>query len=150
MDTDIPSTGKSDKPEASSPSALKRMTAQKQRDTHPELAIRSILHSRGYRYRVDCRPIKALRTRADLVFSGPKVAVFIDGCFWHDCPRHGTLPKANREWWKRMLQRNVHRDRKTDQHLTEVGWTVVRIWEHEDPEEAARRVAEAVDVRTGA
>ena len=79
------------------------------------------------------------------MFTRAKVAVFVDGCFWHRCPQHGTEPKANAAWWKVKLDRNVDRDRETDQVLTAAGWTVIRVWEHEDPIEAARRVVTAVN-----
>jgi len=132
-------------PEASSPAALARMKGQRQAGTKPELAIRQILHARGMRYRVDAPlPIPGLRRRADLLFAGPKVAVFVDGCYWHACPLHGTSPKANAEWWSAKLTANVERDRDTDRRMTELGWTVVRIWEHEDPESASMRVAEQI------
>ena len=112
-----------------------------------QMIVRRLLHRRGYRYRVDAHVIAGLPRRADLVFRGRKVAVFIDGCFWHQCPQHGTLPKANARWWKTKLDRNVERDRDTDERLRQAGWTVVRIWEHEirdDPENAANRIGDAV------
>jgi DNA mismatch endonuclease (patch repair protein) len=114
------------------------------RDTLPELAIRSELHRRGFRFRVDRAPVPGLRSRADIVFGPARVAVYVDGCFWHSCPEHGTRPKANAEWWERKLDRNQERDRETDRVLLEQGWEVVRIWEHEDPVAAADRVEAAV------
>jgi len=114
------------------------------RDTLPERAIRSELHRRGFRFRVDRAPLPGLRSRADIVFGPARVAVYVDGCFWHSCPEHGTRPKANSEWWKRKLDRNQERDRETDRVLREHGWEVIRIWEHEDPAAAADRVEEAV------
>jgi DNA mismatch endonuclease, patch repair protein len=114
------------------------------RDTLPELAIRSELHRRGFRFRVDRAPVPGQRSRADIVFGPARVAVYVDGCFWHCCPEHGTRPKSNAEWWKRKLDRNRERDRETDQVLREHGWQVVRIWEHEDPVAAADRVEEAI------
>jgi len=119
------------------------------RDTRPELAIRSELHRRGLRFRVDRAPVKDLRSRADIVFGPARVAVYVDGCFWHSCPEHGTKPKANAEWWKRKLDRNQQRDRETDRVLREHGWEVVRIWEHEDPVAAADRVESALRARLG-
>jgi DNA mismatch endonuclease (patch repair protein) len=120
------------------------------RDTAPELALRSELHRRGLRFRVDRPPLTGLRSRADIVFGPARVAVYVDGCFWHSCPEHGTKPKANAEWWERKLARNRERDAETDRVLREHGWDVVRVWEHEDPEEAAARVEAAVRVRTEA
>jgi DNA mismatch endonuclease (patch repair protein) len=110
------------------------------RDTPCELKLRKLLHRAGLRYRVDYRPIKEVRRKADVVFTKAKVAVFVDGCFWHNCPTHGTWPKANAQWWRDKLEGNAARDRNTDERLAEAGWTVVRIWEHEIPEEAADKV----------
>lgn len=117
------------------------MMRQKRTGTNPELAVRKLLHARGLRYRVDYKlPIVGLRRRCDLAFTRAKVAVFIDGCYWHRCPIHATTPKANREWWVAKLDANVARDRDTDKHLAEAGWTVVRAWEHEAPADIADRV----------
>ena len=121
-----------------------RMSRQRSHDTSPERALRSLLHRRGLRYRLHRRPIAGLRRQADLVFAGARVAVFVDGCFWHCCPEHATSPKANGAWWAAKLARNVERDRDTDRRLAEAGWTVVRVWEHEDPAAAADRVAALV------
>ena len=118
-----------------------RMRRQAQRDTAPELALRRELHRRGFRYRIHRRPILELRREADVLFSRQKVAVFVDGCWWHGCPDHGTLPRTNTAWWQEKLDRNVSRDRETDRRLAAAGWQVVRIWEHEDSESAADRVA---------
>jgi DNA mismatch endonuclease, patch repair protein len=129
---------------ASSPEASARMRRVARRDTPAELRLRSELHGRGFRYRVDAAPLAGLRRRADLVFRGPRVAVFVDGCFWHGCPRHMTWPTANAEWWRAKIERNRARDRDTDRRLEDTGWTVVRVWEHEDPRKAADRVADAL------
>ena len=110
------------------------------RDTLPELAIRSELHRRGLRFRVDRAPLSGLRSRADIVFGSARVAIYVDGCFWHSCPEHGTRPKSNAEWWEQKLKRNQERDAEIDRTLRENGWEVVRVWEHEDPVEAADRV----------
>lgn len=117
------------------------MQRQKRAGTKPELAVRRLLHARGLRYRVDFKlPVSGLRRRCDIAFTRLRLAVYIDGCFWHRCPKHATTPKANREWWAAKLSANVERDRDTDKRLTEAGWTVVRAWEHEDPAEVADRV----------
>ncbi|MGL5826678.1 MAG: very short patch repair endonuclease [Nocardioides sp.] len=121
-----------------------RMARQRRRDTAAEIAIRQILHSRGLRYRVDSVLPGLPRRRADLTFADSRVVVFVDGCFWHGCPEHKTAPKSNTVWWEAKLARNVERDCETDAHLTELGWTVVRVWEHEDPGSAADRVEAAV------
>lgn len=128
-------------PYPSSPEARRRMLACGPRDTGPELRLRTALFLMGFRYRVDVRPIPTLRRKADLVFSRFKVAVFVDGCFWHGCPEHATWPKANRLFWRRKILGNRNRDRDTDAQLAAAGWRVVRVWEHEDPIKAAARIA---------
>jgi DNA mismatch endonuclease (patch repair protein) len=131
------------RPEASSPSVRRRMQTAPRRDTHCELALRSALHRLGLRYRVD-RKLPGLRRRADLTFVRARVAVFVDGCFWHGCPRHVTWPKANAEWWRAKLEMNRRRDADTSRQLRRAGWRVVRVWEHELPARAAVRVARTV------
>jgi DNA mismatch endonuclease (patch repair protein) len=120
------------------------MSRQRRRDTGPELAVRQRLHALGYRYRVDHRPLPDLRARGDLVFTRARVVVFVDGCFWHRCPQHATSPQHNGEWWRAKLDANVARDRATDRRLGDAGWRVVRIWEHEDPEDAVAAVTAAL------
>ncbi|MBM9505326.1 very short patch repair endonuclease [Actinacidiphila acididurans] len=120
------------------------MSRQASRDTGPEVAVRRLLFAAGHRYRLH-RPVPGLPRRTiDIVFPGPKVAVFLDGCFWHGCPKHATQPKANAEWWRAKLDRNMARDTETTSRLAEQGWTVLRFWEHEDPLSVADRVAEVV------
>ncbi len=124
------------------------MQRQPTRDTAPELAVRRLLHAAGLRYRVDAAPLPTLRRRADIVFRPARVAVFIDGCFWHGCPQHGRrTTHANPSYWSAKVERNQARDRDTDQHLQQAGWHVVRAWEHEDPGSIAREVAAAVAAR---
>lgn len=132
---------------ASSPARRKIMQANRSRDTGPEIAIRQRLHARGLRYRVDARPLEGLRRRADVVFRPAMVAVFVDGCFWHCCPSHGTIPATNADYWIPKLARNVERDRDTDRTLRSAGWRVVRVWEHQDPDAAGRRIERAVRSR---
>jgi DNA mismatch endonuclease, patch repair protein len=127
-------------PEASSPAVRAAMKGNRKRDTRPELAIRSELHRRGFRYRVDARPVTTLRCKADIVFRPKKVAVFVDGCFWHGCPDHGTSPRTNAGYWRAKIGRNVERDRANEAVLVAAGWTVIRIWEHESPGDAAERI----------
>lgn len=122
---------------ASSPGSRKSMLANRGRDTQPELALRRALFARGLRYRVDFAPLKGLRRRADVVFTRAKVAVFLDGCFWHGCPLHYSAPQANSEFWRDKISANKNRDRDTDQRLGEAGWLVIRVWEHVDIDDAA-------------
>ncbi|HEY3492663.1 MAG TPA: very short patch repair endonuclease [Solirubrobacterales bacterium] len=135
------------RPAPSSAAKSAEMSKLGRRDTLPERAIRSELHRRGLRFRVDRAPLAGLRSRADIVFGPARVAVYVDGCFWHSCPQHGTKPKANAEWWEQKLRRNQERDLETDRVLREHGWEVVRIWEHEDPVEAADQVWKLVQGR---
>lgn len=140
------------KAEATAPSAAtsRRMRAQRQRDTAPEVALRRRCHAMGLRYFVDYRlPIAGVRRRADMAFPALKVAVFVDGCFWHACPQHGTQPRSNAQWWRSKLRANVARDRDSDNRLAECGWIVVRIWEHEPADKAAHHVADVVGRRRG-
>lgn len=123
------------------------MQQTRRRDTPAEVALRSALHRAGLRYRVDVAPVRGIRRRADIVFSRQRIAVYMDGCFWHGCPAHGTLPKANNAWWAAKLRANRERDADTDRQLAAAGWLVLRFWEHEDPAKAALVVAESVDER---
>lgn len=120
------------------------MRANRRRDTGPEIALRRELHRRGLRFRVDYAPMAGLRSKADIVFTRARVAVFIDGCFWHACPEHGNLPRANRDWWRIKLEATVARDRRNEQILREAGWHVIRVWEHEPVQVAADRICDAV------
>ena len=135
---------------APSESTSRRMRATGQRDTAPELALRSAVHGRGLRYRVDHRPLPQCRRRADLVFSAARVAVFLDGCFWHCCPEHMTWPVASAAWWRDKIEGNRRRDHETDAILDAAGWVALRVWEHDDPEAAAERIAEQVRGRLAA
>ncbi|WP_330217850.1 very short patch repair endonuclease [Cellulomonas sp. FA1] len=122
------------------PAVSARMARQVRRDTAPELALRRALHARGLRYRVD-HPLPGMsRRRADVVLTRARIAVFVDGCFWHSCPLHATLPRSNGPWWRAKLERNVARDRETDAHLASLGWSVLRFWEHADMSAAADEV----------
>lgn len=137
-------------PEPLDDSVRDRFRRQPRRDTKPELALRRELHRRGLRYRVDRPPIAGMRSRADVVFGPSKVAVFVDGCFWHGCPEHATAPRNNADWWRAKLDANVERDLRVGVQLAEAGWEVLRIWEHEDPVEAADRVEQLVRRRLSA
>jgi DNA mismatch endonuclease (patch repair protein) len=133
-------------PSASSTAARKVMLGNRRRDSRCEIAIRRELHKSGRRYRVDFpirvpdgRPI-----RPDIVFTRAHVAVFVDGCFWHGCPEHGTQPRANSSYWRAKIEVNQQRDRMQTDALEQHGWTVIRVWEHEGPAAAAKRVAAAL------
>ena len=123
------------------------MRRQKSLDTAMEISLRRKLFSRGLRYRIHRQLVSGTRRQVDLAFMRARVAVFLDGCFWHGCPQHGTIPRANREWWERKLRSNIERDKDTDRRLAQAGWLVVRVWEHEDLEDAAIRVEKAVRER---
>lgn len=127
------------RPAASSPDALKRMQSARRRDTAPEIGLRRELHARGVRFRVD-RAILPGARRADIVFARARVAVFVDGCFWHCCPTHRTFPKANAAWWADKLKTNRRRDLDTNRKLRKAGWHVERVWEHEPSVNAAKRI----------
>ena len=132
---------------ASSPAIRATMRGNRSRDTAPELALRSALHRRGLRFRVDRAPLPGLRRRADVVFGPTRVAVFVHGCFWHGCPEHYIAPRANREFWKAKVEDNRARDADTGRLLTEAGWEVVVVWEHDNAEVAADRIAVLVSDR---
>jgi DNA mismatch endonuclease (patch repair protein) len=122
------------------------MSATRRRDTRPELALRSALHRLGLRFRVD-RPIPLpgrRPVRPDVVFGSRRLCVFIDGCFWHRCPVHGTAPTRNTAYWGPKLARNVARDTEIDEALGVAGWTVIRVWEHENASDAAMMIARAL------
>ncbi|WP_083733805.1 very short patch repair endonuclease [Actinomadura sp. CNU-125] len=132
---------------ASSAANRRSMLGNRNRDTSPELALRSLVHAAGLRYRVAAKPLPGMRRTADMVFRPTRVAVFVDGCFWHGCPQHFVLPKTNPEYWRGKIGRNMERDRDTDKRLAEAGWLVLRFWEHESADRCARTVCEAVQSR---
>lgn len=129
---------------ASSPATRASMRSNRSRDTKPELRLRSLLHRAGLRYRVSAKPLPHLRRTADVVFTKARVAVFVDGCYWHGCPEHGSIPATNRDFWSRKIEGNIRRDKETDRLLTEAGWKVVRVWEHTPPADAAELVQQAL------
>ncbi|MFC5182270.1 very short patch repair endonuclease [Actinomadura harenae] len=133
-------------PRPSSEGRSRNMKANRRSDTKPEIALRRALHARGYRYRKDFRMdlSSGVRVRPDIVFTARKVAVFVDGCFWHVCPEHGREPTSNEWYWTPKLRRNVERDRVADVALRAAGWRVVRLWEHVSLSEAVDAVTDAV------
>ena len=125
------------------------MQANRRRDTKPELALRQALFARGLRYRVDYPVLAGSRRRADVVFTRMRVVVFVDGCFWHGCPMHGTQPRTNSDFWADKIAANRRRDVDTDGRLGREGWRVLRFWEHEDMGSCAARVADLIsELRT--
>ncbi len=128
------------------------MAGIRRTDTKPELALRHALHRMGYRYRKDYRLDldSGRRVRPDIVFTARKVAVFVDGCFWHACPDHGSKPRNNEWYWSPKLVKNVERDRMNDAALMLAGWTVVRLWEHVPLDDAIGTVVRALTASTAA
>lgn len=135
-------TGRS-RPEPLNTGVSAQMTRMPRRDSGPELRLRRSLHGLGLRFRVQGQ----LPGRPDIVFSKAQIAVFVDGCFWHRCPEHSTIPKNNHEWWRNKLDANVARDRRKDMELEALGWLPVHIWEHEDPQVAALRIRDLWEKR---
>lgn len=132
-------------PQRPTPGRARNMAAIKRTDTRPERVLRSILHRAGLRFRKDLRIQCSDRwVRPDIIFTRRRIAVFVDGCFWHSCPEHGRQPQVNTGYWSPKLSKNVARDRAADDALKQAGWTVVRVWEHEDPAQAAKRIVELV------
>ena len=126
-----------DKPEAA---LSAKMAELPRKDTKPELHLRRELHRRGFRYRVHVKVPGNGRRTIDVAFPGTRLAVYVDGCFWHGCPEHYAQPRANAEWWRWKIRRNRARDADTDRALKDAGWTVIRVWEHEDVVVAADRI----------
>ncbi|WP_081809622.1 DNA mismatch endonuclease Vsr [Amycolatopsis keratiniphila] len=129
---------------ATSPAVRASMRGNRGKDTRPEIRLRKLLHSRGFRYRVSAKPLAGIRRTADLVFSRARVAVFVDGCYWHGCPEHHRPATTNADFWRKKIEGNRERDLETNRLLKEAGWRVIRAWEHEDPEDVARRVGDLV------
>ena len=128
---------------ASSAAVRRSMRGNRSSDTLPELAIRSALHALGLRFRVDARPDPTVPRRADVVFRGPRIAVFVDGCFWHGCPEHYRPPATNPRYWIDKVSINRARDLDTDRRLNATGWRTIRVWEHEPVRQAVARIRAA-------
>ena len=134
-------------PKPTSAAATKKMRSNRRSDTRPETLLRSLLHRGGLRFRKDY-PIRLSDGRAvhaDIAFTRPRLAIFVDGCFWHGCPRHGTIPKSNQDYWVPKLRQNVDRDRIVNQELRDAGWRVLRFWEHVHPEAARVGITSLLD-----
>jgi DNA mismatch endonuclease (patch repair protein) len=135
-------------PKASSSAVRAVMRANVGRATAPELRLRRLLFACGLRFRKSFRPDPKYRCTADVVFKRLKVCVFVDGCFWHGCPEHFSAPRTNGEWWEEKIADNRTRDLRQAEHLTAGGWLVIRVWEHEDPQEAAERILGSLSLRS--
>ena len=135
-------------PTPTSPTATKKMRSNRRSDTTPEVTLRSLLHRSGFRFRKDyvIRLPSGKLIHSDIAFPRRKVAVFVDGCFWHCCPDHGTIPKSNQTYWIPKLSENVERDKSVTEGLLSKGWQVIRIWEHVHPVDAAKQIADRLAV----
>ena len=134
-----------DVPPASSPGRRRNMQAIKAKDTTPEVVVRSALHRMGFRFRKHQRPVPSLRCTADVVFTRQRVAVFINGCYWHGCADHSAVPRTNTGYWSAKISGNVERDARNNKALTDAGWLVLRFWEHEAPVDVVQAVARVLN-----
>ena len=134
------------RPVPSSKTVSRQMSRMPRADTKPETLLRSELHRRGLRFHLHGRHLPG---RPDIVFTRARIAVFVDGCFWHSCPTHGVLPKSNRDWWREKLRLNTERDVRKDEELRAAGWVPLHTWEHEPVEAAAERIEALWRMRTG-
>jgi DNA mismatch endonuclease, patch repair protein len=125
---------------ASSSAVRAVMRGNRSRDTKPEIRLRSLLHAAGFRYRVSIRPLPSIPRTADIVFPKKRVAIFVDGCFWHGCPDHHRPAEKNGDYWREKIEANQRRDAETVRILSDAGWKVLRVWEHENPADAAKRI----------
>jgi DNA mismatch endonuclease (patch repair protein) len=123
------------------------MAKVRTRDTEPEIAVRRLLYANGLRYRVNYKPTspKLGRSTIDIAFLGKRLAIFIDGCFWHNCPEHGEIPKANNKWWRNKFAENVARDERVTKTLKEGGWRVQRFWAHENPANVCQLIQDEIE-----
>ena len=145
MNLGLSKSPKDGRPRPATEGRARNMRAIKRTDTKPETVLRSLLHAQGYRFRKDFRlDLPKGRARPDIVFTRRKVAIFVDSCFWHVCPDHGRQPTSNEWYWTPKLRRNVERDRENDEALTEAGWLVIRVWEHEAADQAVNRIKKAM------
>jgi DNA mismatch endonuclease (patch repair protein) len=130
------------------PALSRKMSTLARRDTKPELLLRQELHRRGLRYRVQIKVPGNNRRTIDIAFTRVRLAVYVDGCFWHGCPEHHVRPKANGDWWAWKIERNQARDRDTDRELLSRGWEVLRLWEHVESDRGADMVEQTYRRRT--
>jgi DNA mismatch endonuclease (patch repair protein) len=121
------------------------MQHNRPRDTSLEVAVRSALHRAGLRFYKHRRPIPGLRCEPDILFPAVRLAVFVDGCFWHACPEHASFPETNAAWWRAKLQANQARDRRNDEALRAAGWVVLRLWEHGGVDEVVAEISDLVE-----
>ena len=128
----------------SSPEASKRLARVRQKGTSAELHLRRALHAQGLRYRLHLAVLAKPRRTADIVFTKQRLAVFVDGCFWHGCPKHSSWPKSNADFWRNKIKTNKARDADTNERLKAAGWRVIRVWEHEDPTIAATLISSTI------
>ncbi len=126
------------------PESSHRLARVRQKDTGAEMALRRAMHRNGLRYRVDYEVLKKPRRVADIAFPGRRIAIFVDGCFWHGCPEHASWPKRNADFWRQKIEANRRRDIDTNERLKDLGWTVLRFWSHEPPDAAAHVVMQAI------
>lgn len=134
-------------PPAKNETVSNRMRHVRREGTAAELAVRSCLHRLGLRFRVHINPVPQSRAKPDIVFKKSRVAVYVDGCFWHACPDHASWPKTNSEWWREKIQANVERDKRHTAELISAGWTVIRFWEHEQPSVVADKIHSVIRQR---
>lgn len=140
---DLPKNGPDGAPSPPSAGRSRNMRAIRRSGTKPEVELRSALHALGLRFRKDLRlDLGEVKPRPDIVFTRARLAVFVDGCFWHCCPQHSKPPSVNTGYWGPKLARNVERDRADDAALRSSGWMVLRVWEHESVEAAALRITQ--------
>jgi DNA mismatch endonuclease (patch repair protein) len=123
------------------------MQSTPRRDTKGELKLRSALHRLGLRFRVDAKPWPTKRHKTDILFRRARVLVYFDGCFWHGCPTHCTMPLHNADWWRAKIERNKGRDRELQIQAESDGWVVCRVWEHDDLAATALELAVLVRER---
>ena len=131
---------------ASSEAVRRSMRGNRGRDTRPEVAMRSALHAAGLRFRKNYRPLPGSRAVVDVAFTRWKVAVQLDGCFWHGCPEHGSRPATNTDYWDEKLRGNAERDRRLERVLADHGWSVLRFWEHESTGTITSKVSSALEL----